>query len=77
MLLPRPEYFLCCSLCLLCPCLFFGSTTYFMPSTRDPLLQGIDQRVEEFTRVPQSHQEQVQVLKYDKGQRYTAHHDYL
>ncbi|CAM9163624.1 unnamed protein product [Scytosiphon promiscuus] len=53
------------------------STTYFMPSTRDPLLQGIDRRVEEFTRVPKSHQEQVQVLKYDKGQRYTAHHDFF
>eukprot|EP00903_Cladosiphon_okamuranus_P005392 g5381.t1 len=53
------------------------STTYFMPSTKDPLLQGIDRRVEEFTRVPKSHQEQVQVLKYDKGQRYTAHHDFF
>lgn len=56
---------------------FFASTTYFMPSTRDPLLQGIDRRVEEFTRIPKSHQEQVQVLRYDKGQRYTAHHDFL
>ncbi|CAM9616117.1 unnamed protein product, partial [Hapterophycus canaliculatus] len=53
------------------------STTYFMPSTRDALLQGIDRRVQEFTRVPKSHQEQVQVLKYDKGQRYTAHHDFF
>lgn len=53
------------------------STTYFMPSTNDPMLEGIDKRVQEFTRIPRSHQEQVQVLKYDKGQRYTAHHDFF
>lgn len=53
------------------------STTYFMPSRGDPTLQGIDRRVSEFTRIPESHQEQVQVLKYDVTQRYTAHHDFL
>lgn len=53
------------------------SKTYFLPSRKDDVLLGIDQRVEDFTRVPRSHQEQVQVLKYEIGQRYSAHHDFF
>ncbi|CAM9684486.1 unnamed protein product, partial [Sphacelaria rigidula] len=48
-----------------------------MPSKGDELLLGINERVEQFTRVPRTHQEHVQVLKYEEGQRYTAHHDFF
>ncbi|CAN0154104.1 unnamed protein product [Discosporangium mesarthrocarpum] len=52
------------------------SKTHFMRSTGDQLLQGINQRVEDITRVPQGHQEHVQVLRYEVSERYTAHHDF-
>ncbi|OQR98948.1 hypothetical protein THRCLA_06614 [Thraustotheca clavata] len=53
------------------------STTYFLPSYRHPLIQGIDQRVEDLVRVPKSHQEDVQVLRYELTQKYDHHTDYF
>ncbi len=46
------------------------SSTYFMPSYQDAVLQSIDRRVADLTRQPGDHQEDVQVLKYDHTQRY-------
>lgn len=40
-------------------------------------LQNIDKRVSLLSKVPTSHQELVQVLKYAHGQKYDAHHDYF
>lgn len=53
------------------------SATYFMPSKPHAPLQQIDQRVASLTRVPKHHQELVQVLRYEDGQKYDAHHDYF
>ena len=55
---------------------FRTSETTFVSSHGDPLMEGIDQRVEALTRVPETHQESVQVLKYGKGARYDPHLDY-
>mmetsp|Transcript_93405 Transcript_93405/g.250151 ORF Transcript_93405/g.250151 Transcript_93405/m.250151 type:complete len:237 (+) Transcript_93405:455-1165(+) len=52
------------------------SSTYFMPSD-DNTLRGLDQRVMRLTRLPVSHQEYAQVLRYSPGENYVAHHDYF
>ena len=53
------------------------SSTYFMPSKPHKPLQRIDARVAELSLVPKTHQEYVQVLKYEETQKYDAHHDYF
>ena len=54
------------------------STTYFMPSPEHPaVLKPIDERVAQLTRQPKPHQELVQVLRYEQGQKYDAHHDFF
>lgn len=53
------------------------SSTYFMASKGHAPLAAIDARVAELTKVPTSHQELVQVLRYREGEKYDAHHDYF
>lgn len=38
-------------------------------------LQELDHRISNLTRVPVSHNEQVQVLRYRLGEFYAAHND--
>lgn len=51
-----------------------SSSTYFMQSD-DALLQRLDRRVSALTRQDVQNQEWVQVLRYEIGERYAAHHD--
>lgn len=53
------------------------SSTHFLSSYGDVVLQSVDQRVADLTRQPVTHQEDVQVLRYDSAQRYDAHHDFF
>lgn len=53
------------------------STTYFLSSSNHPKLGEIDQRVADLTKVPVDHQEDVQVLRYEKTQKYDHHTDYF
>ncbi|EGZ23322.1 hypothetical protein PHYSODRAFT_310730 [Phytophthora sojae] len=53
------------------------STTYFLPSDAHPKIDEIDQRVSDLTKVPIDHQEDVQVLRYEKTQKYDHHTDYF
>lgn len=53
------------------------SENTFMPSKGDPVLEGLDERVQNMTRIPISHSEHIQVLKYDINGRYLAHTDYF
>lgn len=41
-----------------------------------PDVQTLTEKIEEVTNVPSSHYESFQVLRYDVGQFYRAHHDY-
>jgi len=41
----------------------------------DPNVKAITRKIEEITRVPQSNYESFQVLRYEVGQKYNAHHD--
>jgi len=56
---------------------FRTSSQYFLPTTRDPTLEKIDRRVSWLTRIPISHAEYIQVLKYNHLEHYSAHHDYF
>ncbi|KAI9909852.1 hypothetical protein PsorP6_010622 [Peronosclerospora sorghi] len=53
------------------------STTYFLSSSAHPKLHEIDQRVADLTKVPIAHQEDLQVLRYEKTQKYDQHTDYF
>jgi prolyl 4-hydroxylase len=55
---------------------FRTSTTHFLSSDGDDLLQTVDRRLANLTRTSQRHHEHVQVLRYQRGQQYGAHHDY-
>lgn len=54
----------------------FRTSTQARLNHRDyPLLRDIDQRVAELTRVPAAYNEEVQILRYMKGQYYSGHLD--
>ncbi|OWZ22029.1 hypothetical protein PHMEG_0003319 [Phytophthora megakarya] len=53
------------------------STTYFLSSDKHPMLDEIDQRIADLTKVPVEHQEDVQVLRYEETQKYDHHTDYF
>ena len=56
---------------------FRTSSQYFLPTTRDALLERVDKRVMELTRIPISHAEYIQVLRYNHLEHYSAHHDFF
>jgi len=53
------------------------STQYFLPSEGRPLIEEIDYRVAFMTKTSVLQQEYVQVLRYEKGQKYDHHTDYF
>jgi len=53
-----------------------SSSTYFMASD-DDMLRRLDTRVSALTVLKKTHQEHAQILRYEKGERYVAHHDYF
>lgn len=44
---------------------------------KDELNQGVLRRVENITGIPDANSEYWQFLKYEEGQYYRAHHDYI
>lgn len=56
---------------------FRTSSTYFMATNADATLVSIDERVSWLTRQAKENFEDVQVLRYEPGQSYDAHHDYF
>lgn len=42
---------------------------------RHPEVQALTARVAELTRIPEGHAEYAQVIRYEPGQFYRAHHD--
>ena len=43
---------------------FRTSSQYFLPTTRDPMLEKVDQRVMHLTRIPITHAEYIQVRRH-------------
>ena len=42
---------------------------------QDPIIERIERRISLYTQLPINHQEELQVLRYVKGQKYGAHYD--
>ncbi|POM60197.1 2og-fe oxygenase family protein [Phytophthora palmivora] len=53
------------------------STTYWLESSSHQVVQDIDKRTADLVKVPISHQESVQVLRYERTQHYDQHLDYF
>lgn len=53
------------------------SSQYFIPSKGNPIVEDIDWRVAHMTKTLVTQQEYVQVLRYEKGQKYDQHTDYF
>eukprot|EP00494_Astrolonche_serrata_P027788 UN28052 len=56
------------------------SKTSWMPDdlkNENPEIIRIDERLSLFTRLPTSHQEPTQLLKYEKNERYDFHYDFF
>ena len=53
------------------------SQSAFLQSTNDDVLTELDDRVASLTRIPKTHGEYVQVLRYGTGEKYDAHHDFF
>eukprot|EP00927_Polykrikos_kofoidii_P008808 TRINITY_DN13681_c0_g1_i1.p1 TRINITY_DN13681_c0_g1~~TRINITY_DN13681_c0_g1_i1.p1 ORF type:complete len:429 (-),score=64.15 TRINITY_DN13681_c0_g1_i1:49-1335(-) len=53
-----------------------SSSTYFMNSD-DDVTRELDRRVGAVTNTLVSQQEQSQILRYERGERYAAHHDFF
>jgi prolyl 4-hydroxylase len=53
------------------------STQARLPHGHDPIVNSINTRVAEVIKVSKSHQEPLQVLNYQKGQKYDTHHDFF
>ncbi|KAL7571316.1 hypothetical protein ACA910_007637 [Epithemia clementina (nom. ined.)] len=56
---------------------FRTSQSTFLTHHQDDLLRRLEDRVASLTRVPRSHQEHVQVLRYGLGEKYDYHTDYF
>ena len=44
---------------------------------QDEVIQRVEERLAEWTKLPLSHQEDMQILRYAVGQQYGAHYDSL
>eukprot|EP00943_MAST-04B_sp_MAST-4B-sp1_P003004 g3004.t1 len=53
------------------------SKTYFMPKGHTDILKMLERRVRDITRIPLSHAESAQILRYSKTGHYYTHHDYF
>mmetsp|Transcript_14846 Transcript_14846/g.43598 ORF Transcript_14846/g.43598 Transcript_14846/m.43598 type:complete len:279 (+) Transcript_14846:1195-2031(+) len=47
----------------------------FIKRFQDPIVERVERRISMATRLPVAHQEEIQVLRYTKGQKYSAHYD--
>jgi len=53
------------------------SATHFLGSTGDVSLQAVERRVTQLSKLPINHTEDTQVLRYEYGEHYHAHHDFF
>lgn len=53
------------------------SQSTFLSAGDDTILKDIEHRTASLTRIPRSHQEYVQVLRYGESEKYDSHHDYF
>ena len=54
-----------------------GYTTFVRMQVYVMLCEGVERRIAEWTMVPMENGEGIQVLKYDKSEKYDSHFDYF
>ena len=54
-----------------------SQSTFVQAKPDDDLMVGLERRTARLTRIPRSHQEYMQVLRYGKTEKYSTHHDFF
>ncbi|GER30169.1 2-oxoglutarate (2OG) and Fe(II)-dependent oxygenase superfamily protein [Striga asiatica] len=53
------------------------SSGMFIPKGKDPIVAGIEEKIATWTFLPKENGEDIQVLRYEPGQKYDPHYDYF
>ncbi|CAI9118669.1 OLC1v1020265C1 [Oldenlandia corymbosa var. corymbosa] len=53
------------------------SSGMFIPKGKDPIIAGIEEKISTWTFLPKENGEDIQVLRYEPGQKYDPHYDYF
>ncbi|KAK7359657.1 hypothetical protein VNO77_01619 [Canavalia gladiata] len=53
------------------------SSGMFISKNKDPIVAGIEDRISSWTFLPKENGEDIQVLRYEHGQKYDPHYDYF
>ncbi|KAL7220600.1 hypothetical protein ACSBR2_013476 [Camellia fascicularis] len=53
------------------------SSGMFISKGKDPIVAGIEDKIEMWTFLPKENGEDMQVLRYEHGQKYDPHYDYF
>jgi prolyl 4-hydroxylase len=53
------------------------SSGMFIPKAKDPIVSGIEDKIATWTFLPKENGEDLQVLRYEPGQKYDPHFDYF
>ena len=53
------------------------STGHFLRRAEDPVVKRIEERIAAFAMIPVDHGEGIQILRYERGQKYDPHFDYF
>ncbi|KAI4304117.1 hypothetical protein MLD38_039672 [Melastoma candidum] len=53
------------------------SSGMFIPKGKDPMVAGIEDKISTWTFLPKENGEDIQVLRYEPGQKYDPHFDYF
>ncbi|GMN46524.1 hypothetical protein TIFTF001_015714 [Ficus carica] len=53
------------------------SSGMFISKAKDPIVAGIEDKISTWTFLPKENGEDIQVLRYEHGQKYDYHHDYF
>ncbi|KAK7303184.1 hypothetical protein RJT34_14086 [Clitoria ternatea] len=56
---------------------FRTSSGMFIPKNKDPIVAGIEDKISSWTFLPKENGEDIQVLRYEQGQKYDPHYDYF
>ncbi|KAJ1427252.1 ShKT domain [Sesbania bispinosa] len=53
------------------------SSGMFITKNKDPIIAGIEDKISSWTFLPKENGEDIQVLRYEHGQKYDPHYDYF
>jgi prolyl 4-hydroxylase len=53
------------------------SSGMFISKAKDPIVAGIEDKISTWTFLPKENGEDIQVLRYEEGQKYEPHYDYF